>query len=151
MWRPPKINGQMNSRSSIPRRAARTSPFARICPDGYGSAATEIEFTAPASARRGLWICGPALKKVKPSLPSETQKKADAVSAALNTAIADGFEQRHESSSTLVETIRTMADAINQAVPAPETPEDKADKAEGKRRLLKPALPYYFGDFVCTA
>jgi hypothetical protein len=68
-----------------------------------------------------------AVAKVKPSLPTETQKKADdllkAVDAA-KTVIAD----KRKAELTLAAAIRTMTVAVNKAIPA-AAGEKKGEKA----------------------
>jgi hypothetical protein len=66
-----------------------------------------------------------ALTKVKPSLPAETQKKVDAVLAAIKPTFA-GASSKDMVDLRLAESIHTMAEAINKAVPGPAKPE--ADK-----------------------
>jgi hypothetical protein len=105
------------------------SQFAGIGPEGYGSPATEIEIYPRRQTLTRIMDLRTAIKKVKPTLSAETQKKADAVLAALAPAIASA-STKDTTPLVLVESIRTMADAINQAAPAPEKPEDKADKAK---------------------
>jgi hypothetical protein len=107
------------------------SQFASIGPEGYGgtSPGMEIEVYPRRQTLTRIMDLRTAISKVKPTLPAETQKKADAVLAALNTAIASASD-KGTTPLELTGTIRTMADAINQAVPAPETPEDKAAKAK---------------------
>jgi hypothetical protein len=74
-----------------------------------------------------LWDLRSGLKKVKPSLPEATQKKLDAVLAALNPAIT-AVSNKDVVELTLVQNMRTMADAIYKAVPAAD--KAVADKAK---------------------
>jgi hypothetical protein len=67
------------------------------------------------------------LKKVKPALTEESQKKADAVLAALNQAIT-ACANKDTVELTLVDELRKMAEAINTAVPPAENA--AADKAQ---------------------
>ncbi len=72
------------------------------------------------------------LEKVKPALPEETQKKVDAVIAALDPAIS-AASNKDTVELTLVDELRKMAEAINRAVPpaekaAPATDKPKDDK-----------------------
>lgn len=67
------------------------------------------------------------LKKVKPSLTAESQKKADAILKALETAITT-VSDKGTVELTLLDSMRKMADAINAALPAAAT--DKADAAK---------------------
>ena len=59
------------------------------------------------------------LESVKPSLPEETQKKADAVLAALDTAIASAAS-KDTVELNLTVAVRNMAEAIGKAVPSRE-------------------------------
>jgi len=107
------------------------SPFTGFGPESYGagSPATEIEIYPRRRTLTRFMDLRTAISKVKPTLPAETQKKADAVLAALNTAIASASD-KETTPLVLVDSIRTMANAINQAAPAPETEKDKAEKAQ---------------------
>ena len=67
------------------------------------------------------------LAQVKPALPPETQKKVDAVIAAIDPAKA-AFASKETVELRLTEALRTMAEAINSAVPGAEKP--AAEKAE---------------------
>jgi hypothetical protein len=68
------------------------------------------------------------LKKVKPALSEESQKKTDDVIAALSTAI-DATSDKSTVELTLVDSLRKMADAINVAVPPAEpAPTEKVDE-----------------------
>jgi hypothetical protein len=67
------------------------------------------------------------LKKVKASLPEASQKKVDAVVAALNPAIT-AAANKDVVELTLVNNMRTMADAVLKAAPPAEKP--AADKAK---------------------
>jgi hypothetical protein len=109
---------------------AVSNQFANIGPEGFGAApnpALEIEIYPRRQTLTRLIDLRTALTKVKPSLPAETQKKVDTVVAALNTAIASAAD-KGTTPLVLVDSIRVMADAIKQAVPAAETAEDKAAK-----------------------
>jgi hypothetical protein len=61
-----------------------------------------------------------AVGKVKPALPAETQKKADDLAKALDTAIT-ATSDKNTIELKLAAAIRTMAAAINKAVPGPAT------------------------------
>jgi hypothetical protein len=66
------------------------------------------------------------IKAVKASLPAETQKKADPVLAALDTAIA-AAASKDTVELNLTVAIRNMAESITQAIPTAVKPaEDKA-------------------------
>lgn len=67
------------------------------------------------------------LNAVKPSLPTETQKKADAVLAALNTAIASA-SSKDTVELNLTVALQTMAKEINAAIPGPVKPADEKAK-----------------------
>lgn len=72
------------------------------------------------------------LAAVKPSLPTETQKKVDAVLAAINPVItAAGGKEAAD--LQLVQSIRDMAKAINKAIPGATKPQD--DKAKENAAL----------------
>lgn len=72
------------------------------------------------------------LTAVKPSLPAETQKKVDAVLAAINPVItAAGGKEAAD--LQLVQSIRDMAKAINKAIPGATKPQD--DKAKENAAL----------------
>jgi hypothetical protein len=109
---------------------ALSGQFANIGFEGYGGAsnpANEIEIYPRRRTLTRIMDLRTAIKKVKPSLPAETQKKADAVINALNTAIASAAD-KGTTPLALVDTLRTMAGEIKQAVPAVETAEEKAAK-----------------------
>lgn len=67
------------------------------------------------------------LNAVKLSLPTETQKKADAVLAALNTAIASA-SSKDTVELNLTVALQTMAKEINAAIPGPVKPADEKAK-----------------------
>jgi hypothetical protein len=67
------------------------------------------------------------LTKVKPALPAETQTKVDALLAAINPVIASA-SSKDTVDLRLAESIRSMAEAVNKAVPGAAKPE--ADKAK---------------------
>ncbi len=67
------------------------------------------------------------LLKVKPALPAETQKKVDALLAAINPVITSA-SSKDTVDLRLAESIRSMAEAVNKAVPGAVKPED--DKAK---------------------
>jgi hypothetical protein len=68
-----------------------------------------------------------ALTTIKTSLPTETQKKVDAVLAAINRVIT-AASGKETVDLRLAEMIHAMNDAVNKAVPGPAKPE--ADKAK---------------------
>ena len=72
-----------------------------------------------------LAICRPHLTKVKPSLPAETQKKVDAVLAAIKPTYTV-LGSKDTVDLRLAESIHAMADAITKAVPGPVKAEDKS-------------------------
>ncbi|HEX4414551.1 MAG TPA: hypothetical protein VH107_13045, partial [Lacipirellulaceae bacterium] len=63
-----------------------------------------------------------ALKQVKASLPAESQKKVDAVLAAIKPVVT-GAASKDTVDLRLAESIHTMAEAINKAVPGPVKPD----------------------------
>jgi len=67
------------------------------------------------------------LTKVKPALPAESQTKVDAVLAAINSVITSA-SSKDTVDLRLAESIRSMAEAVNKAVPGAAKPE--ADKAK---------------------
>ncbi len=104
-------------------------------PEGYGPGpgyAPDTGMTDPnAFPRRRtltrLTELRTGLKQVKPALPAETQKKVDAVLAAINPVIT-AASSKDTVDLRLAESIRTMAGAINKAVPGPAKAE--AEKAK---------------------
>jgi len=68
-----------------------------------------------------------AFTAVKPSLPTETQKKVDAVLASLNTAYASA-SNKDTVELNLTIALHKMADEINAAIPAPAKPGDEKAK-----------------------
>ena len=86
MWRLPKTSGHQISKSMEAQAAAVRVPLG---PEGFGPGGTGTLETFPRrQVLARLTDLRTGLKTVKPSLPAETQKKADAVLAALNPAIA---------------------------------------------------------------
>jgi hypothetical protein len=73
-----------------------------------------------------------AIAKVKPSLPTETQKKADDLIKAIDPAKAAATD-KNTIELKLASAIRTMAVAINKAVPAPAA--EKAAPAKAAAAL----------------
>jgi hypothetical protein len=73
-----------------------------------------------------------AVTKVKPSLPTETQKKADDLIKAIEAATKAAADKK-TIELKLASAIRTMAVAINKAVPAPAT--EKAPPAKAAAAL----------------
>lgn len=67
------------------------------------------------------------LSVVKPALPTETQKKVDAVIAAINPIITSA-SGKDAGDLNLVAAIRTMAQTINKVVPGKTKPEDQKAK-----------------------
>jgi len=105
------------------------SQFASIGPEVPGNPANALEVYPRRQTLARIMDLRTALKKVKPSLAEETQKKTDAVVTALNAAITSASD-KGTTPLALVESIRTMASAINQVVPAPEKAADKEEKAK---------------------
>ena len=97
-----------------------------VCEGGISG--TEVVETFPRrQALARLSDLRTGLKKVKPSLPEESQKKADAVLAALNQGIS-ACANKDTVELTLVDELRKMAEAINRAVP----PAEKVDPDKAK-------------------
>ncbi|MCC7474257.1 MAG: hypothetical protein IT425_02580, partial [Pirellulales bacterium] len=70
-----------------------------------------------------------ALSKVKPALAADPQAKVDALLAAINPVITITADKKGSVDPNIAESIRTMALAINKAVPS-ATPGDAAKEAE---------------------
>src|SRR5262249_9422870 len=95
--------------------------------DSYGSSGADpnsFPRRTTLSRLSGLQL---AFNKVKPSLPTETQKKVDAVLNAIKPAFADA-SNKDKVDLKLAESIHAMNDAINKAIPGPAKPE--ADKSK---------------------
>jgi hypothetical protein len=69
-----------------------------------------------------------ALAKVKPALPAETQKKVDDLTKAIDPAITAASD-KNTIELKLAKEIRTMAAAVNKAVPAPAAEKAAPGKA----------------------
>ena len=126
-WRRPKISGRKTSRSTA--AAAWRWQCRAAGPEGYGAAGGG---TDPNAFQRRITLSRltdlqTALNKVKPSLPAETQKKVDAVLAAMKPVITSA-SSKDTVDLRLAESIHTMVGAINKAVPGPAKPE--ADKTK---------------------
>ena len=109
-----------------------TGSFARSPggPEGYAAATPGVDDVYPRrSVLARLYNLRTGLTKVKPALPAETQKKVDAVLAALAPAIA-AASNKDTVPLRVADSIRTMADAVNKAIPAAEKPADKAKENE---------------------
>lgn len=72
-----------------------------------------------------------ALTAVKPALSDETQKKVDAVVKAIDAA-KTAAQNKDTAELKLAESIRSMAAAVNSAVPGPKDKLDKGSKAAAK-------------------
>jgi hypothetical protein len=73
-----------------------------------------------------------AITKVKPALPTETQKKADDLLKAIEPARTAATD-KNTIELKLAAAVRTMAVAINKAVPAPAA--EKAAPAKAAAAL----------------
>ena len=99
-------------------------------PEGYGPGSSGA--SDPNAFQRRITLSRlsdlqAALNKVKSSLPAETQKKVDAVLAAIKPVIT-AASSKDTVDLRLAESIHTMAEAINKAIPGPAKPE--ADKSK---------------------
>jgi hypothetical protein len=94
-------------------------------PEAYGSSGSDPNAFQRRITISRLWDLQTALNKVKPSLPAETQKKVDAVLAAIKPGL-QAASSKDTVDLKLAESIHTMADAITKAVPGPVKVEDKS-------------------------
>ncbi len=107
---------------------AQIQPMVGPEPGGVGTPT----FTDPNAFQRRITLARLAdlkagLMAVKPALPAETQKKVDAVVAAI-TPVITSASGKDAGDLNLVAAIRTMAQAINKAVPGKTKPEDEKAK-----------------------
>ncbi len=111
--------------------------FPRIGPEGVGpgaigTASDELETYPRRQVLARLTGLRNALATVKPALPADTQKKIDDLLKAIDPARA-AAASKDTVELKLAEAIRTMALAINKAVPPPDkAPAEKADETFGK-------------------
>ncbi len=94
-------------------------------PEAYGAGGADPNAFQRRITISRLWDLQTALTKVKPSLPAETQKKVDAVLAAIKPTFT-AASGKDTVDLKLAESIHTMADAITKAVPGPVKAEDKS-------------------------
>ncbi len=94
-------------------------------PEAYGAQGSDSNAFQRRITLSRLWDLQTALTKVKPSLPTETQKKVDAVLAAIKPTLA-AASSKDTVDLKLTESIHTMAEAITKAVPGPAKAEDKS-------------------------
>lgn len=111
--------------------SGRVSQYQPVAGPEAGGAGTPT-FTDPNAFQRRITLARltdlkGGLTAVKPALPAETQKKVDAVLAAINPIITSATG-KDSGDLNLVAAIKNMAQAINKAVPGKTKPEDEKAK-----------------------
>jgi len=96
-------------------------------PEAYGNSGADPNAFQRRITLSRLWDLQTALNKVKPSLPAETQKKVDAVLAAVKPTYT-AASSKDTVDLKLAESIHSMADAINKAAPGPAKAEPDKSK-----------------------
>jgi hypothetical protein len=94
-------------------------------PEAYGASGADPNAFQRRITISRLWDLQTALNKVKPSLPAETQKKVEAVLAAIKPTFT-AASSKDTVDLKLAESIHSMAEAITKAVPGPAKAEDKS-------------------------